>query len=53
MLGTMEDEEITKLLRSLKVEDELDVPSFMRRPLFNERRNMPSVTQTSKTQTKV
>jgi len=53
MLGTMEDEEITKLLRSLKVEDELDVPSFMRRPLFNERRIMPSIPQTSKTETKV
>jgi cell division protein FtsZ len=43
-LGQMEDEEVTKLLRSLKVEDELDVPSFMRKPLFNERRFMPSST---------
>jgi cell division protein FtsZ len=39
--GNMEDEEVTKLLKSLKVEDELDIPSFMRKPLFNERRAMP------------
>ena len=41
-LGNMEDEEVTKLLRSLKVEDELDIPSFMRKPMFGERRIMPS-----------
>ena len=47
----MEDEEVTRLLRSLKVEDELDVPSFMRKPLFNDRRIMPSAApQTSKTE---
>ncbi len=41
-LENMEDEEITRLLKSLKVEDELDVPSFLRKPLFNERRvNQP------------
>jgi cell division protein FtsZ len=53
MLGNMEDEEITRLLRSLKVEDELDVPSFMRRPLFNQRRIMPAVTpETTRTEVK-
>ena len=52
-MGTMEDEEITKMLKSLKVEDELDVPSFMRRPLFNDRRVMPAAPQTTKTGTKV
>jgi cell division protein FtsZ len=41
-IGNMEDEEVTKLLKSLKVEDELDIPSFMRKPLFNERREIPS-----------
>jgi cell division protein FtsZ len=51
MLGKMEDEEITKLLKSLKVEEELDIPSFMRKPLFSERRMMPSP-QTAKTDTK-
>jgi cell division protein FtsZ len=50
--GNMEDEEVTKLLKSLKVEDELDIPSFMRKPLFNERRTMPSASP-SKTETKV
>jgi len=49
----MEDEEVTRLLRSLKVEDELDVPSFMRKPLFNDRRIMPSVApQTTRTESK-
>jgi len=50
-IGQMEDEEVKKLLKSLKVEDELDIPSFMRKPLFNDRRVMPSYTpQTSKTE---
>jgi cell division protein FtsZ len=50
-LENMDDAEITRLLKSLKVEDELDVPSFMRRPLFNDRRVMPAAPQTTKTQT--
>ncbi len=53
MLGKMEDEEVTKLLRNLKVEEELDVPSFMRKPLFAERRTMSSVSEQSKSETKV
>jgi cell division protein FtsZ len=52
-MGAMEDEEITKMLKSLKVEDELDVPSFMRRPLFNDRRIMPAAPKTTKTETRV
>jgi cell division protein FtsZ len=52
-LADMEDAEVTKLLKSLKVEDELDIPSFMRRPLFNERRVMPPAPQTTKTETRV
>lgn len=47
-LSDMEDEEVTKLLKSLKVEDELDIPSFMRRPLFGERRVFGSNPQTTK-----
>jgi len=31
-------DEVTRLLKDLKSEDELDVPSFLRRPLFNQRR---------------
>ena len=53
-LDNMEDEEVTNLLKSLKVEDELDIPSFMRKPMFNERRTIPAASpQTTKTQTKV
>jgi len=49
--NNLEDEEVTRLLKSLKVEDELDIPSFMRKPMFNERRSMPTAaSQTSKTQ---
>jgi len=35
---TGEEDELTKLLKGLKSEDELDVPSFLRRPLFSHRR---------------
>ncbi|HJX13817.1 MAG TPA: cell division protein FtsZ [Dehalococcoidales bacterium] len=34
-----EEDEITKLLKGMKTEDELDVPSFLRRPLFSHRRH--------------
>jgi cell division protein FtsZ len=33
-----QDEELTQMLGSLKSEEELDVPSFLRRPLFSHRR---------------
>jgi len=42
-----EDDEFTSHLKSLKSEDELDVPSFLRRPLFSHRRQM-AVTPTTK-----
>jgi cell division protein FtsZ len=32
------EDELTQLLKGLKTEDELDVPSFLRRPLFSHRR---------------
>lgn len=51
-LSNMGDEEVTKLLRSLKVEEELDIPSFMRKPLFNERRTVPSASP-SRSESKV
>ncbi|MFH1647441.1 MAG: cell division protein FtsZ, partial [Chloroflexota bacterium] len=40
-----EEDEITKLLKGMKTEDELDVPSFLRRPLFSHRRHttMPEI----------
>jgi len=41
-----EEDEQTQLLKNLKSEEELDVPSFLRRPLFNHRRQ--SITSTTK-----
>ncbi len=49
----MEDEEVTKLLKSLKVEDELDIPSFMRKPMFNERRTGFGMPQVKRTETRI
>jgi len=41
MAGFGNEDEVTQLLGSLKKsEDELDVPSFLRRPLFSHRRQM-------------
>ena len=41
MAGISRDEELTEFLSSLKKsEDELDVPSFLRRPLFSHRRQV-------------
>ena len=42
-----EDDELTNLLKNMRTEDELDMPSFLRRPLFNHRRQTP-VPQTQK-----
>ena len=36
-----EEEELNKILKNIKTEDELDMPSFLRRPLFSHRRNIP------------
>ena len=33
-----EDEELTKILKNMKTEEELDMPSFLRRPLFSRRK---------------
>jgi len=38
MVGATREDELTQLLKDLKGEDELDVPSFLRRPLFSHRR---------------
>jgi len=37
-VGIGKEDEFTQLLRGLKGEEELDVPSFLRRPLFSHRR---------------
>ncbi|MCD6453167.1 MAG: cell division protein FtsZ [Dehalococcoidales bacterium] len=42
-----EEDEITQLLKSLKNEEELDVPSFLRQPLFSHRRQ--TITSSTKT----
>jgi cell division protein FtsZ len=38
LTGTSQEDELTQLLKGLKSEEELDVPSFLRRPLFSHRR---------------
>jgi len=44
--GISKEDEFTQLLRTLKSEEELDVPSFLRRPLFNQRRqSVPPVSK--------
>ncbi len=44
-LETKEDDEVTKQLRNIKTEDELDLPSFLRRakPMFS-RQALPAKT---------
>ncbi len=37
-----EDDELTKILKGMKTEEELDMPSFLRRPLFSHRRQVAS-----------
>jgi len=39
-----EEDELTKQLKNIKTEDELDVPSFLRRPLFSRQRQAISPT---------
>jgi len=38
LAGASEEDEQIQLLKNLKSEEELDVPSFLRRPLFSHRR---------------
>ncbi len=38
LTGAGQDDELTQLLRGIKSEDELDVPSFLRRPMISHRR---------------
>ena len=46
--GTPEEDELTQLLRGLKSsEEDLDVPSFLRRPIYSHRRQ--AITQSTKT----
>ncbi len=38
LTGAAQEDELTQLLRGIKSEDELDVPSFLRRPMVSHRR---------------
>ena len=38
LTGSAQDDELTQLLKGIKSEDELDVPSFLRRPMISHRR---------------
>ncbi|MFC1904023.1 cell division protein FtsZ [Chloroflexota bacterium] len=38
LTGAGQEDELTQMLKGLKSEEELDVPSFLRRPLFSHRR---------------
>jgi cell division protein FtsZ len=40
-----EDEQLTNILKNMKTEEELDMPSFLRRPLFSHRRTVPQQQQ--------
>jgi len=46
LTGASQEDELTQLLRGIKSEDELDVPSFLRRPLISHRRQ--AITPASK-----
>ena len=47
LTGIRKEEELNQLLKDLKTEDELDVPSFLRHPMFNQRRQaiIPAATK--------
>jgi len=40
LTGAGQEDELTQLLKGIKSEEELDVPSFLRRPLFSHRRQV-------------
>jgi len=46
LAGVSREDEFTQLLKGLKSEEELDVPAFLRRPLFNQARR--PITQSTK-----
>jgi len=46
LAGVSREDEFTQLLKGLKNEEELDVPAFLRRPLFSHRRQ--PITQSTK-----
>ena len=52
--GSEQEDELTQLLRDMKSEEELDIPSFLRRPLFSHRRQaVPPSAKPAQTPTQV
>jgi len=47
--GVDREDELNKLLKGMKTEEELDMPSFLRRPLFSHRRQSIAATKPMKT----
>jgi len=43
-VGVKRDDEFNKFLKSIKSEEEMDMPSFLRRPMFNQQRRQNRVT---------
>ena len=43
--GSVQDDELARMLKEIKTEEELDLPSFLRRPQFSHRRQSISHTQ--------
>ncbi len=39
-----QEDELTSLLKGLKTEEELDIPSFLRRPLYGHRKHSTTAT---------
>ena len=47
--GVSREDELNKLLKGMKTEEEMDMPSFLRRPLFSHRRHsIPATTKPMK-----
>jgi len=43
--GVNKDDELNKLLQGMKSEEEMDMPSFLRRPLFSHRKQSLAATK--------
>jgi cell division protein FtsZ len=48
LTGMGREDELNKLLKNMKSEEELDTPSFLRRPLFGYRRQTPAADQATR-----
>jgi cell division protein FtsZ len=48
-VGVRKDEEFNKFLKGIKSEEEMDMPSFLRRPMFNQQRRQAQPTSQAQT----